>query len=69
MGKWNWSFGNISHQNERSQVDAIDIEEWAFENIQENIERNDTLMVKPYLGGAEVLNQMNKTYDVFCQHQ
>ncbi|KAA3650323.1 MAG: 50S ribosomal protein L11 methyltransferase [Bacteroidetes bacterium] len=65
MGSGTGVLAILAAKMKASQVDAIDIEEWAFENIQENIERNDTLMVKPYLGGAEVLNQMNKTYDVF----
>lgn len=45
-------------------VDAIDIEEWAFENIQENIERNKATNVNSYLGDAALLKSLKQKYDV-----
>jgi len=46
-----------------SEVEAIDIEEWAFENMKENFERNNT-KISAYYGGEEVINTLGKQYDV-----
>lgn len=46
-----------------AKVFAIDIEEWAYENMQENVERNQVL-VDTYLGDATLLTQLNEQYDV-----
>ena len=46
-----------------NQVEAIDIEEWAFENMKENFERNNT-EVSAYYGGEEVIATIGKQYDV-----
>jgi ribosomal protein L11 methyltransferase len=43
-------------------IDAIDIDEWAFENAEENAKRNDCSKINCLLGGAELLG--NKKYDV-----
>jgi ribosomal protein L11 methyltransferase len=45
------------------KVDAIDIEDWAYENIKENLERNKTEIVLPFLGDAEFLKRMSVEYD------
>ena len=46
-----------------SEVEAIDIEEWAFENMKENFERNNT-GVTAHHGGEEVITYVGKKYDV-----
>lgn len=43
-------------------VDAIDIDEWCFENSEENIEKNNCRNISVFLGGAELLE--NRNYDV-----
>lgn len=44
---------------------AIDIEEWAFENTKENIERNNCSRIKAMKGGSELL-QVNQFDVVFA---
>lgn len=46
-----------------SLVDAIDIEEWAFENMKENFTRNK-VEVSSFLGNASLLKGKKQTYDV-----
>lgn len=43
--------------------DAIDIDQWAFENTIENFERNACKNINVYLGGAEVIPS-NTQYDL-----
>ena len=43
-------------------IDAIDIDEWAFENAEENAKRNECSKIRCLLGGAELLG--DKKYDV-----
>src|SRR5690554_3586347 len=45
-----------------SRVDAIDIDEWCFENSMENIERNKCQNISVHLGNAALLS--DKKYDV-----
>ncbi len=45
-----------------SKLDAIDIDEWCFENSQENIQRNNCRAISVYLGDASLLK--GKKYDV-----
>lgn len=46
-----------------SKVDAIDIEEWAYENMIENFERNH-VNANAYHGGVELIEGLNENYDV-----
>ena len=46
-----------------SVVEAIDIEDWAFENMKENFDRNK-VEVNPTLGDVEELGKLNRTYDL-----
>ncbi len=43
-------------------IDAIDIDEWCYENTLENVERNHAKSVSVYHGDASLLK--NKSYDV-----
>ncbi len=45
-----------------SKLDAIDIDEWCFENSLENIERNNCQNISVFLGDAKLLS--DKKYDV-----
>jgi ribosomal protein L11 methyltransferase len=45
-----------------SNLDAIDIDEWCFENSLENIQRNDCKNISVFLGDASLLNE--RKYDV-----
>ena len=45
-----------------STLDAIDIDEWCYENSLENIQRNNAENISVYLGDASLLE--NKKYDV-----
>ncbi len=45
-----------------SNLDAIDIDEWCFENSLENIQRNDCQNISVFLGDASLLK--GKKYDV-----
>lgn len=44
-----------------SKIDAIDIDEWCYENSVENVERNDCTAISVYQGDASFLS--NKKYD------
>ena len=43
-------------------IDAIDIDEWCFENSTENVQRNNCKNISVFLGDASLLD--NKEYDV-----
>lgn len=45
-----------------AKLDAIDIDEWCFENSEENIKRNSCENISVYLGDATLLE--NKKYDI-----
>ncbi len=45
-----------------SKLDAIDIDEWCFENSMENIQRNNSENISVFLGDASLLS--GKKYDV-----
>lgn len=45
-----------------TQIDAIDIDPWCFENSLENIQRNDVPFIKVFQGDASLLE--GKKYDV-----
>lgn len=44
------------------EADAIDIDQWSYENTLENIERNNVQDITTILGGAEVIP--SKQYDI-----
>lgn len=45
------------------EIDAIDIDQWAYENSIDNFELNNIKNITAILGGAEVLNEQ-KYYDI-----
>lgn len=52
----------VAEKRGASQIDAIDIDNWCFQNTQENVERNECLKVEAFEGGAELLK--DRQYDV-----
>lgn len=46
------------------KLDAIDIENWAFENALDNLALNDSKNIKVYLGDISQLSALNSKYDV-----
>lgn len=47
-----------------TDIDAIDIDTWCYENSVENCERNNCSFINVYEGDASLLQQLNKQYDV-----
>lgn len=45
----------LAHKMGAKSVVAVDIDEWAYNNIIENIEKNGADTIEPLLGGADVL--------------
>ena len=45
-------------------IDAIDVEEWAFENAAENADLNTVSNITPLLGDASLIEDKNDVYDV-----
>lgn len=44
------------------EIDAIDIDNWCYQNTRENVERNECLKIEAFEGSAELLE--GKNYDV-----
>ncbi|MBL4710463.1 MAG: 50S ribosomal protein L11 methyltransferase [Flavobacteriales bacterium] len=63
MGSGTGILAILARKMEAGNTDAIDIEDWAFENMKENFGRNE-VKVSSYLGGVEVISQINEQYDV-----
>ncbi len=45
----------LAHKMKAKRVVAVDNDEWAYNNIKENIGKNAAATIEPLLGGAEVL--------------
>lgn len=45
----------LAHKMKAKRIVAVDYDEWAYNNIKENIGKNTASTVEPLLGGAEVL--------------
>ena len=63
MGSGTGILAALAKKMGSEKTDAIDIEEWAFENMKENFQRNK-VDVKAYLGDAELLSSLSNSYDV-----
>lgn len=62
MGSGTGILAILAQKMKAKTSDAIDIEEWAFENMRENVERNGVSSINCYLGGVEVLEELSTTY-------
>lgn len=62
MGSGTGILAILAQKMSAKATDAIDIEDWAFENMKENVERNNVQSVNCYLGGVEVLKGLTSTY-------
>ena len=45
----------LAHKMNAKSIVAIDMDEWAYRNIMENLEKNHAQNIQPLLGGAEAL--------------
>jgi ribosomal protein L11 methyltransferase len=52
----------VAEKRGASGLDAIDIDNWCYQNTLENVERNDCHKIETFEGGAELLQGRN--YDV-----
>src|SRR5690606_4686665 len=52
----------VAEKRGAKEVDAIDIDNWCYQNSLENVERNNCNKISVYEGGAELLGE--KVYDV-----
>ena len=62
MGSGTAVLAILAEKKGARDIDAIDIDEWAFENAEENAKRNDCSKIHCLLGGAELLG--DKKYDI-----
>jgi ribosomal protein L11 methyltransferase len=62
MGSGTGVLAILAEQRGAKNIDAIDIDEWAFENCKENLERNNCSRIQAYMGNADLLQ--GKSYDV-----
>jgi len=63
MGSGTGILAILAKKMNAEKVDGIDVEEWAFENMKENFERNNTA-VSAFYGGEEVISSIGGQYDV-----
>jgi ribosomal protein L11 methyltransferase len=61
MGSGTGVLAFLAEKAGAESIDAIDIDDWAFENAIENAERNQCPKTKVILGGAE---KIERNYDV-----
>lgn len=52
----------LAEMRNAKSVDAIDVDEWCYENSIENIERNNCRNISVFLGNAKLLK--NRKYDI-----
>jgi len=52
----------LAEKEKANDITAIDIEDWAYENAVENVQRNECTKIQVYKGGAELLEE--KLYDI-----
>jgi len=63
MGSGTGILAILAKKMKAGEVEAIDIEEWAYENMKENFQRNG-VEVKSFLGDATLLKGKHQTFDV-----
>lgn len=61
MGSGTAVLAILASKKGAESVDAIDIDEWAFNNALENVRKNQCTNIKVLMGGAELLK--NQSYD------
>lgn len=61
MGSGTAVLAILASKKGAESVDAIDIDEWAFNNALENVRKNQCANIKVLMGGAELLK--NQSYD------
>ncbi len=63
MGAGTGVLSILAEQMGAKEVIAVDIDEWSYENMQENFNINHTKNIIPFLSGAEVLEK-EKNFDM-----
>lgn len=64
MGAGTGILAIVAEKLESQNIDAVDIEEWAVQNIDENAELNDCKHITAHHGDANYLTIMPSDYDV-----
>ncbi|MCB0762464.1 MAG: 50S ribosomal protein L11 methyltransferase [Flavobacteriales bacterium] len=62
MGSGTGILAILAEKRGAEEVDAIDIDEWSYENMPQNFELNDCTRIQCYMGGKELLDA--RYYDV-----
>lgn len=52
----------VAEKRGASHLDAIDIDNWCYQNTRENVERNECSRIEAFEGGAELLQ--DRKYDI-----
>lgn len=63
MGSGTGVLAILAEKMKASLIHAIDIEEWASENMMENFQKNDCQISQAFLGDVEQLKALNTPYD------
>lgn len=63
MGSGTGILAILAKKMQAERTIAIDIEDWAYENMKENFERNG-VVAEAFLGGEELILELGLTYDV-----
>lgn len=63
MGSGTGVLAILAEKMNASLIHAIDIEEWASENMTENFEKNSCSKCEGFLGDVNLLNGLNTNYD------
>lgn len=64
MGCGTAILGILASMRGANPVLAIDIDEWAYDNAKENLDLNHISNIEVRIGGAELLNKEQMTFDV-----
>lgn len=64
MGAGTGILAIVAEKLEAQHIDAVDIEEWAVQNIDENAELNDCIHISAHHGDANYLTKMYSDFDV-----
>ena len=59
---WNRNFAIFAEMKGAKHIEAIDIDNWCYQNSLENVERNNCNRITVFEGGASLL--LNKKYDL-----
>lgn len=64
MGSGTGILAILAAKMKAKEIDAIDIEDWAYENMKENFVRNNCSQIKAYLGDASHIKDRKAQYGI-----